>query len=66
MPLYDYQCEACGEEFETFSTISQRDRDDVECPACGVVGSRRMVSAAALTGSVWSSGFTPPSAPVPT
>jgi putative FmdB family regulatory protein len=33
MPLYDLECEKCGEEFEAFSKIVER--DEVRCPKCG-------------------------------
>lgn len=33
MPLYEYQCQECGQEFEKLRSIS--DRDSVNCPTCG-------------------------------
>lgn len=32
MPLYDFQCESCGKEFEQFATIPKR--KEVRCPDC--------------------------------
>jgi putative FmdB family regulatory protein len=34
MPLYEYRCDECGEEFEVIKRITER-TDDVECPGCG-------------------------------
>ena len=50
MPIYDYKCNACGAVHEARMAISERDRDDIVCPACGVTGSRRLLSAPAVTG----------------
>ena len=33
MPLYDYQCERCGHEFERIASI--KDRSSAGCPICG-------------------------------
>jgi len=32
MPLYDYRCDCCEEEFEAIRPFSKR--DDVKCPKC--------------------------------
>lgn len=32
MPLYDYECNDCGHEFEEFQTISER--HNMHCPKC--------------------------------
>jgi putative FmdB family regulatory protein len=32
MPLYEYKCESCGEEFEQIRSSS--DKDEVKCPKC--------------------------------
>lgn len=53
MPIYEYQCEACGEHMEKLQRMS----DDrlVDCPACGKPALKRLVSAAAfrLKGGGW-------------
>ncbi len=45
MPTYDYECNACGHEFEVFQNIS----DDVlvKCPECGKKKLRRLFGAGA-------------------
>lgn len=36
MPLYEYQCSACGEIFDKFSSIADRNIPTEEpCPSCG-------------------------------
>ncbi len=52
MPLYEYQCKACGYVFETIKSFS--DPDEKECPVCkGEV--ERLLSAPAVQfkGSGW-------------
>jgi putative FmdB family regulatory protein len=41
MPIYEFQCEACGERFEELGSGS--DRQPV-CPACGSKEPRRLLS----------------------
>jgi len=35
MPIYEYRCKQCGEKFEAFRGINDKD-DEVICPKCGV------------------------------
>jgi putative FmdB family regulatory protein len=52
MPLYEYQCDACGHRFETIQRFS--DLPIQECPVChGVV--RKLISSPAIQfkGSGW-------------
>ena len=53
MPIYEYRCDACGEQMEKLQRMS----DDrlVDCPACGKPALKRLVSAAAfrLKGAGW-------------
>ena len=53
MPIYEYECEACGHVFETLQRIS--DAPLSECPACGKPALKKLVSAAAfrLKGGGW-------------
>jgi putative FmdB family regulatory protein len=61
MPLYEYRCDACGNEFERL--LRTKDVDSaVTCPACGSDGTRRKVSAFLAKG--WTRGKVV-SAPLP-
>ncbi|MEO1496057.1 MAG: zinc ribbon domain-containing protein [Planctomycetota bacterium] len=40
MPTYDYECDACGHEFELFQQIS--DPVKKKCPECGKMKLRRL------------------------
>ena len=53
MPIYGYQCQACGHEFELMQKMS--DPDPSTCPACGKPDVRKQLSAAGfqLKGSGW-------------
>ena len=53
MPIYEYQCQACGHEMEAIQKMS----DDAltECPECGKSELKKLISAAGfqLKGSGW-------------
>ena len=53
MPLYDYQCTACGHEMEALQKLS--DALLTDCPACNAATLNKKVTAAAfrLSGSGW-------------
>lgn len=53
MPIYEYQCENCGHELESFQKISDPPLSD--CPQCGKPALKKLVSAAAfrLKGGGW-------------
>ncbi len=34
MALFEYHCAACGHDFSTMMTLSQRERAKVTCPKC--------------------------------
>ena len=53
MPIYEYECEACGHVFETLQRISEAPL--TECPACGEPALKKLVSASAfrLKGGGW-------------
>ena len=59
MPIYEYECEKCGEMFELRRGMADRD-SDISCPNCGVEKPRRIFSVFA-TGS--SSGTCAQSSP---
>jgi putative FmdB family regulatory protein len=45
MPTYEYKCDACGNEFEKFQSITS---DPIrKCPKCGKNKVRRLISAGA-------------------
>lgn len=46
MPMYDYHCESCGNEFEDFRKLD--DKTPVMCPKCGKEA-RKMVSVVGFT-----------------
>ncbi len=43
MPLYEYQCEACGTKFDMRRSIQASD-DPAQCPNCTSNQSKRQVS----------------------
>ena len=45
MPTYDYECDACGHEFELFQAMS--DGVKRKCPECGKKKLRRLFGAGA-------------------
>ena len=53
MPIYEYQCEACGHRLEKLQKISDDPLKD--CPACNKPELKKLVSAAAfrLKGGGW-------------
>ncbi len=53
MPIYEYECEACGERLERIQRLS--DPPLVDCPACGAPRLRRLLSTPAFQfkGSGW-------------
>lgn len=53
MPIYEYQCTACGARLEKIQKIS--DAPLIDCPECGKPGLEKLISAAGfvLKGSGW-------------
>jgi len=53
MPIYEFQCQDCGEEVEVLQKLS--DAPLVECSACGKPSMKKKISAAAfrLKGGGW-------------
>ena len=53
MPIYEYECTACGHEAEILQKIS--DPVQKKCPACGKLKLRKRLTAAGfqLKGSGW-------------
>lgn len=51
MPVYEYRCRRCGQEFEIRSSISEYARGlDAACPHCGSKECERVISVAAILG----------------
>ena len=53
MPIYEYRCEACGEQLEKIRKFS--DPPLTDCPVCGKPALKKLVSASSfrLKGSGW-------------
>jgi putative FmdB family regulatory protein len=53
MPIYAFECDACGHQFDRLQRLS--DPDPTECPECGAAQVRRQLTAPAfrLSGSGW-------------
>lgn len=53
MPIYEYQCQACGHEMEALQKMS--DPALVSCPSCNQDALKKMISAAGfrLKGGGW-------------
>lgn len=53
MPIYEFDCSACGHGFERLQKLS--DADPADCPACGRPAVKRRLSAPSfrLAGSGW-------------
>jgi putative FmdB family regulatory protein len=53
MPIYEFECTACGDIFERLQKLSDKDPDT--CPQCGKKKVRRRVTAPSfrLAGSGW-------------
>ena len=54
MPIYEYKCELCSEQFEKIVPISQVD-NSYPCPKCGEKKTKKMVSRTNFTlkGAGW-------------
>ena len=53
MPIYAFECAACGHQFERLQRLA--DADPVECPVCGAEQVRRQLTAPSfrLAGAGW-------------
>jgi putative FmdB family regulatory protein len=53
MPIYGFECSACGHSFERLQKLA--DADPTVCPACGAEQVRRQISAPSfrLAGGGW-------------
>ena len=55
MPLYEYQCNTCGEEFEKMVRFSEADSSPA-CPACQGMDTRKIISAFASLAALLTGG----------
>jgi len=53
MPIYEYECEACGHAFEAMQKMA--DSPLTDCPECNKAALKKLISAAAfrLKGGGW-------------
>ena len=49
MPLYEYRCCECAEEFEVLQPIGA-DGADLACPECGAARPEKLISSFACSG----------------
>jgi len=45
MPVYEYECQICGERFDKLVRSMHQEPPDVTCPACAGTEVRRLISA---------------------
>lgn len=57
MPIYEYQCEKCGEKFEKL-VRSMSSTDAVKCPECGSEKTARALSVFAVASEGAAKGAT--------
>jgi putative FmdB family regulatory protein len=66
MPLYEYNCRDCGEEFDKIIRFSEADLMP-KCPSCGDKNTQKKISAGAViglsSGSARTAANPPPSSP---
>ena len=56
MPIYEYYCSQCGNEFEKLLSISDPDVNSPECPDCQAHDTHRRLSRIASLGGSAASG----------
>lgn len=49
MPIYEFECEACGREFDELVSLSA-DLNKIACPKCGTRKARKLLSVFATSG----------------
>ncbi len=59
MPIYEYQCQQCGDVFSQLwrSIAAASESDSLQCPNCGSENTSRIVSQVAVLGGL--GGLTP-------
>ncbi len=48
MPIFDYQCNDCGKQYDVFHK-NREIKDDVFCPFCGSKKNKRLISVPNIT-----------------
>ena len=48
MPIYEYNCEACNQDFEKL--VFKGDDEKVCCPCCGTDNVKKLISASCFMG----------------
>lgn len=61
MPIYEYRCQNCGNEFELLRGINQSDQE-IECDACGQRQAQKLFSTFAASAGV-AAGYSAASSP---
>ena len=56
MPVYEYECEACGERFDKLVRSMHQDPPRLACPACKGTEVRRLISAPVVHSGAESGG----------
>ncbi|MES4786282.1 MAG: zinc ribbon domain-containing protein [Nitrospiraceae bacterium] len=56
MPLYEYRCEGCGEQFEVKQSVNARAEETV-CPHCHVMKATRLMSSPRKSSATTSPAF---------
>ena len=59
MPVYEYECQKCGQKFELRRSMTDND-DEIECPKCGEKHPKRVFS---VFGTAFSGSSCAPTAP---
>lgn len=49
MPMYEFRCASCGHIFEQLCKFDE-EGEGKECPSCGHVGARRLISVFSASG----------------
>ncbi|MCF7740364.1 MAG: zinc ribbon domain-containing protein [Candidatus Marinimicrobia bacterium] len=61
MPIYEFKCNDCGNEFEELVSISQLNDNNISCPECGEKNVKKQISTPSIGGSQGSSCSSAPS-----
>ncbi|MBN1217880.1 MAG: hypothetical protein JXM69_03040 [Anaerolineae bacterium] len=56
MPIYEYECAACGERFDKLIRSISQTLPEIECPACHSTEVQRLISAPTIRASGESGG----------